>query len=169
MAMIKQAGFTIIELMTVLAVIGIVTTIGMPSMRDIMQNQQVRTAASDAHVSLLMTRSEAIKRNSNVDMASADWDDSWTVQVPGSPPTILRSIDPDANLTVECNTDGDDASEACPSEITFNRTGRPSSLMELRFFVAGNPRVMMRCVMISLSGVPRINIDQDNDTTNGCN
>jgi hypothetical protein len=102
-------------------------------------------------------------------MASADWADSWDVQVPGAPPTVLRSIDPDANLTVECNTDGDDASEACPSEITFNRTGRPASLMELRFFVAGNSSVMMRCVMISLSGVPRINIDQDFDTTNGCN
>ncbi len=165
----KQFGFTIIELMTVLAVLGIVTTIGLPSMRDIMLNQQVRTAASDAHVSMLMTRSEAIKRNTNVDMASADWSDSWDVQVPGAPPTILRSLDPDSNLTVECNTDGDNSAEACPTEITFNRTGRPASLMELRFFVAGNTRVTMRCVMISLSGIPRINIDSDNDTSNGCN
>jgi prepilin-type N-terminal cleavage/methylation domain-containing protein len=169
MAMKKQLGFTIIELMIVLAVIGIVTTIGMPSMRDIMLNQQVRTAASDAHVSMLMTRSEAIKRNTNVDMASANWGDSWDVQVPGAPPTVLRSMDSDTNLTVECNTDGDDSSESCPTEITFNRTGRPASLMELRFFVSGNPRITMRCVMISLSGIPRINIDSDDDSTNGCN
>lgn len=164
----RYSGFTIIELMIVISVVGVLAVIGLPSMRDLMFEQQVKTAASDTHISLLLTRSEAIKRNTDIEMrANTSWNNGWNVKIPAS--TVLRTQDPIPGITVECNTDSDSAAETCPAAITFSRAGRPTSYIEFRLFMEDNPRVTMRCVSVSLSGVPRVKLDMDNDTDNGCN
>jgi prepilin-type N-terminal cleavage/methylation domain-containing protein len=168
MTMKEQTGFTLIELLVAVTIVGILITVGLPSMRDMRLNQQVRTAASDFHLALLLTRSEAIKRNTNVDMArNTNWENGWDVEVSGGIP-IIRTQDAFANITIACDVDDDNSADTCPSTVTFNRTGRPTSFVDFWIYVNGNAQVSPRCVRLSLSGVPKVNLDNDYDPTNGC-
>ena len=166
----SQAGFTIIELMIVVAIAAVLSVIALPYMKDVISNQRVRAGVTDMHLSLLLARSEAIKRNGNINIVrtGGDWTGGWTVQV-ASDATVLQTTDALADdLTLACNTDANPAADACPASVTFNRTGRPTSLIEYRIYESGNPRVWMRCVSLSLSGRPAITVDSNTDITNGC-
>jgi type IV fimbrial biogenesis protein FimT len=82
-------GFTLIELMIVLAVVGIMAGIGAPAMTATVRSVQLSTASNDLLWSLFMARSEAIKRKSRVAVCkSADgimcahgggWQQGWLV------------------------------------------------------------------------------------------
>ncbi|OGT34743.1 MAG: hypothetical protein A2W28_04270 [Gammaproteobacteria bacterium RBG_16_51_14] len=165
-----QAGFTIIELMMTLAVAGILAAMAAPSMRNTLLNQRVKTAASDAHISFLLARSEAIKRSVDIEVErNTSWSNGWDVQIPAS--TILRTQDPLPGMSVDCNTDADASAETCPASITYKRTGRldqSDSPFELRFYVTGNNLITMRCVSLGLSGQPHIDMDTDGNTADGC-
>lgn len=167
----QHSGFTIIELMIAVAVVGILTMLALPSMKDSILTQRVKAAANEAHISLLLARSEAIKRNANIDInrTGTTWDLGWTV-VTQAGGTVLNTTPALQGVTIACNTDADptSAADACPSKITFGRTGRPTSLLEYRIYVPGNNRVFMRCVRISLGGQPHVDVDTDGNPANGC-
>lgn len=163
-----QDGFTLIELMVVVTIVGVLTAVAFPSFQQAYYNQQVKTTVSDAHISLLLARSEAIKRNANVELVAIA--DGWQVQLAGGGTALQTKSDMPSSITIQCNTDADTAAEACPDPIiTYKRTGRTSAFLESRFFVAANNNVVMRCLTTSLSGRPYVEIDSDGDTTNGCN
>jgi type IV fimbrial biogenesis protein FimT len=153
-------GFTIFELMIVVAIGGILAAVALPEMRTFQLTSQARTSAADVHLSLLLARSEAIKRNSSTTVtASSGWANGWEVKT-GS--TILRKQDALAgSMTVTCNG-------TCPTTITYSKTGRATPSAEIRFYASANNKVKMRCVSLGLSGKPSIDIDSDNDTSNGC-
>ncbi|MEE8321596.1 MAG: GspH/FimT family pseudopilin [Gammaproteobacteria bacterium] len=164
----RQPGFTLIELMIAVAIAGVLLAMGLPSMKTLMQDSRVKTAASETHLSLLLARSEAIKRSANIDLSrNTNWSNGWNVQVQ-SDSTVLRTQDPLSDVTVTCSTDSDATAEACPATVTFTRTGRPSSYIEFRLSATDNNKVFTRCVSISLSGRPRVKVDSDRDSTNGC-
>jgi len=166
-----QAGFTLIELMIAVTIVGVLTAIAFPSFQQAYHNQQVKTTVSDAHISLLLARSEAIKRNANVDIVGIAG--GWQVQLASDSTPFKTVSDMPSIITFECNTDANDltaASVACPAPvITYTRTGRISSFIELRFYVSTNNNIVMRCLTTSLSGRPYVVVDSDNDKTNGCN
>jgi type IV fimbrial biogenesis protein FimT len=153
--------------MVTVSVIGVLIAFGLPSLQSVLLNQRIKTTASDFHTALLLARSEAIKRGSDISIDGNT--NGWDIK---SGTTVLQTKDDlDASITVECNTDADTAAETCPASITFKRTGRldPANIpFEIRFFISGNPSVFTRCVSISLSGRPRVLIDSDNNPANGC-
>ena len=55
-------GFTLWELMTSLAVIGILLGIGVPSLMELQRNMAITSAANDLVSALLAARAEAVKR-----------------------------------------------------------------------------------------------------------
>lgn len=59
-------GFTLIEVMISLAVLGLVIMIGLPNLTAWLQNTQIRTAAEAVHAGLQLARAEALKRNATV-------------------------------------------------------------------------------------------------------
>lgn len=171
---ILQAGFTLLELMVIIAIVGVLSAVALPNMQDFISNQRIRAAVTEMQLSLLHARSEAIKRNDDVSLipAGGDWTDGWTVEASG--PTVLRTVEAlNDKITLACNTDNDVSTETCPATLTFERTGRPEKTTETRYefrlYESGNQRVSMRCVGVTLSGQPDIVFDHDNDTTNGCN
>lgn len=58
-----QAGMTLIELMTGVAIMGLLLMIGAPSLTAYVQNRQIRTAAESILGGLQLARAEAIKSN----------------------------------------------------------------------------------------------------------
>lgn len=72
-----------IELLTVLAIMGILLGIGAPSFRSLIQSQKLTATANDFFMSINLTRSEAVKRGIRVDLApkdaTGDWAKGWIV------------------------------------------------------------------------------------------
>ena len=71
----RLRGFTLIELMLVLVILAVFLSLAAPSMRDMVMTSQVRSSASDLYESVILARSEAIKRAANVDLipVSGSW------------------------------------------------------------------------------------------------
>lgn len=80
-----ETGFTLIELVTAIAILAIIIGLAVPSMQSYILNQRVRNASFDLTSDLLFTRSEATKRNANVVMAATGgtWQNGWTISAGG--------------------------------------------------------------------------------------
>lgn len=81
----KSAGFTVIEMMIVIAIFAITLTFGVSSYRTWVQNTQIRNAAESIESGIQRARAEAVKCNSTVaftllENASLVLDSSWTVK-----------------------------------------------------------------------------------------
>src|SRR4030095_12352858 len=76
------AGFTLVELLMVLAVVGLMTAIALPAMRIHLANADIRGVAGEVASGLEPARAEAIRRNAGVQFQRNGT--GWTVVVPGA-------------------------------------------------------------------------------------
>ena len=83
-------GFTIIELMITLALVGVLVTFGVPGFSGLMERNQLTTGINQFVSSLSLARSEAIKRNERVNICTSNdgvqctassYEDGWLVYV----------------------------------------------------------------------------------------
>jgi len=74
-------GFTAIELMVTIAVLLVLTVLAVPQMAPFLQRQRLKNASMDLASSVVLARSEAIKRNGTVYVVAngTDWSQGWTV------------------------------------------------------------------------------------------
>lgn len=147
-------GFTLIELMIAIAILGIALGIALPSYRDFVAASRVRTATFDLMAMLTLARSEAIKRNGNV---ALELDASgWSVVVVAAPaPPILRR-EAFTGITLACKTGTDCPGVQWPTGgVIYTGNGRlaitPSPTIDLGSAETG----IKRCISIDLSGQPR--------------
>ena len=136
-------GFTLIELMVTVTIVGVMLGIGIPSFRDFIATQAVKSAATEMATAMLLARSEAIKRNSDVTVAplsGTTWTTGWTVKV-GT--TLLLTKEAPANVSISSTT--------ATTSITFKSTGRPGAGAKFQFSGTSSA---VRCVRVDLVGVP---------------
>lgn len=79
-------GFSLIELMVVIAVVGILTSLALPSFQQAVANQRVRAAISDLSEDFAMMRIQAVKTGNRVGISSnsGGWKSGWTIFVDSS-------------------------------------------------------------------------------------
>jgi type IV fimbrial biogenesis protein FimT len=68
---LNQTGFTVIELMVVVAMLGIITAIGLPSLRSMLITSEVVETTNDLVLVMKRARSEAMKRGRDVRICSS--------------------------------------------------------------------------------------------------
>ena len=172
----RAAGFTIIELMVTVVVLGVLIALGVPSMRDLVLDQRVKTVVGDLHATLIFARSEAIKRNVFVAVCSqndsgtgcqnsTDWARGWIVYLdadgngfPGAASDILKAQDAFHNISLT----------GTGTNVTYQGDGRLRAAPTT--FVAGasdNDAITVRCVRLDLGGRPNIQVDT-NKAVAGC-
>lgn len=140
---VRARGFTLIELMVTVTLLGVLLGVAIPSFRDFMDTQRVKSAAFDMAAALLLARSEAIKRNADVTVApvtGTDWGTGWTVKAGATTLLQKESVD---EVTV--------ASPTATTSITFKSSGRPG--VDARFQFSGTSSTV-RCVRVDAAGIP---------------
>lgn len=91
-----QHGFTIIELMVVVAIVAILAALAAPSFTPLIERWRVRQTAEDLASTLYYARSEAIKRGGGITITAdaAGWTGGWKVShTQGVTTTDLQTTD----------------------------------------------------------------------------
>ncbi len=138
-------GFTMVELMVVLAVLVVVVGVAAPTMGPFISTQQIKAVSFDLTSDLLMARNEALKRNASVTISrkDGDWAKGWTVVASDGDDISARNA---PHVSVQFLN--------APASITFDVNGRVSSptaavRITLDSSLSG---ATSRCVQLDLAG-----------------
>ncbi|MBI2319513.1 MAG: GspH/FimT family pseudopilin [Betaproteobacteria bacterium] len=159
--LLRTSGFTIIELMITIVILAVLSSIAAPAFREMMVASRVRSAASDLYETVLLARSEAIKRNAAIDIvpSGGNWAGGWTVQVT-SDGTVLSTHEALDAVTVTANSSGN---------LSFRLDGRVSTnVRQMVLYTGEYATIQARCVYIDAAGRPSVRTDKDGNAANGC-
>jgi type IV fimbrial biogenesis protein FimT len=141
------AGFSLIELLITITLVGILAVMGAPAFTNWIQSSQIRTAAESISDGLQLARAEAVRRNTavrfNLTSASGlvDWEICATANSPCPSTDIIQKRSNtegsvNARIGVYNNGDGNNATNYAtiitagnelPAHATFNGLGRTVS------------------------------------------
>ena len=177
----KHTGFTLIELMITLFIVGILLTVGVPSLKTFMQGNQLIASTNELISALHVARSEAIKLNSRVSIcessdgancsATGSWRNGWIVFVDANGDLAGTGANTDCLLRIHDGfTDnqlivaGLDSNNAPITSFTFSSRGQPknivgasqSGVFSLCSLDNGGSTINSRAVVLSLSGRVRV-------------
>lgn len=160
----KAGGFTLIELMIVLAIAGLALALALPGFQGMIDRRQLNAAAVDMLHAIHLTRSEALRRNRTVQLApldDADWAGGWRIYASagGNGPyragdrLILQRAALPAGIQVESHT-------ASPSDIQIAYNGEGRSVRRSRMRLSGSWHLRLkqetRIIAINFQGRARI-------------
>ena len=132
----SSAGFSLPELMTVLAIAAILAALALPNLGGVLRAQRLKVAVNDLFGGIGLARAQALARNAHVQMTprdplGADWSRGWTVFVdrdddgrPGAGDEILAEH---AALADGIAIRFAFSSAAAPFYIAYNGAGRSTS------------------------------------------
>jgi type IV fimbrial biogenesis protein FimT len=171
-------GFTLIELMIVIAIVAILTTLAAPSFRSLIQSNTMSSAVNTFMADMRFARSESIRRGGGVVMCRSD--------APEAPTPVCRTttgtngwvsgwiiyIDQNNNGTIQPNellrvqspiTSIDSIMQRSPAtarnKLAFTATGRLTMSAALTLQFGGNPTFSnesQRVVCVSVGGRARV-------------
>lgn len=82
----RYSGFSLVELMIGVTIVGILFIMGVPSFKSWIQNTQIRTATEAIQNGLELARAEAVRRNTQVRFQLTSSVDNSCALAPGIPP-----------------------------------------------------------------------------------
>lgn len=142
---VLKKGFTLVEMLLVIAILAVLAAIGMPNLSIFILNNRVKSASFDIYSTLIYARSEAITRNGSVTVTpvGGNWTSGWTV-TEAATGTTLRS---------QAALNG--ISMTGPASVSYLGMGRLSAAVTpFSLTAAGVNSNNSRCVSIDLSGRP---------------
>jgi type IV fimbrial biogenesis protein FimT len=165
-SLMPMHGFTLLELMTAIAVMGILLGIGVPAFNGMIRGSQIAAETNDMVAALNLARSEALKRGVRVSVCAAednkktscstaepaDWSNGWIVfdddfgvvggELSGTD-TVLQVWEAPANgvtLTAE------------DPVVSFSRAARAEFPMKFEISKSGCTGDQKREIDVSISG-----------------
>ena len=137
-------GFTLLELMVAIAVLAVLATVGVPSFRDLIQNNRITTQTNELVTALSFARAEAIKRGQTIQVAIVAADPGWTatVTIAGGGATLRRFDREGSSVVVDDDVD-----------VFFGPTGAATAVQSI--FLKPGPSCSgekRRQVQVGLSG-----------------
>ena len=176
-----RRGFSLVELMIVLAVSAVLIGLAAPEMRDMIQRRRLDAAVADLYGAIDLARSQAIGRGSRVqlvplDAGGANWGSGWVVFIdadgdrrPGPAEEVIASHGPlPEGIVVSFNF----TSNKLPYYIAYNGAGRScshSSSMTARWGTLSlHQDGQIRRIRINMLGRARIcNPETERDSCSG--
>jgi type IV fimbrial biogenesis protein FimT len=116
----RARGFSLVELLVVVAVLALVVMLGLPNISAWLQNTQIRNAAEGAISGLQLARAEALRRNRPVRFNLVDTLDAGCNLAAAGPNWVVSQADPTANCAV-------DPSDTVDPFIVQKRSGQEGS------------------------------------------
>jgi type IV fimbrial biogenesis protein FimT len=161
----RMAGFTLVELMAVLAIIGILFAIGVPSYRSVRAAARVSTEVNGLLMDLQFARSEALKQGLNVTAcvspggaacgSSTSWQTGWIIFSDSNGNATVDSGE--TVLRVQKSLPSGDTVAVTLKSITFNRDGfalnLPNAGVLLTLHDSSSSKAATRCLAIAVSGM----------------
>lgn len=146
----RQQGFTLIEALVVVAIVGVLLTVAAPSFVNFTASQRIKSASFELYAALSFARSEALKRRQSVTVApvGGNWANGWTVSAPvAGTPTTLRSQDAISGVLMT----------GAPS-VVYRLDGRLISGSAVGVLIkpeSTHASVTNRCIRVDVSGIPK--------------
>ena len=113
-----QRGFTLFEMMIVVAIIGILTMFSMPMYRQWLQNSQLRARAESIAAGLQQARTEAVRLNATAGVRFVMTGNDWKVENVATGAVLQESMGADLGKNAVVT-----AAPAANATITFGPLG----------------------------------------------
>jgi len=147
----KKRGFTLVELLITVVVIAILVALATPSFRGLMDRNAVTATANDLLSSILLARSEAIKREQRVEFSGNAGFTTWQVAADtngdGAFDEILLQHNAGNQVSIAANN---------TTTITFNPRGRATVALTDNNYFDISKNDATRYVCFSATGRPRV-------------
>lgn len=145
----RHDGFTLVELMVVIAIVSAMLGIGVPLFSSFIQDQRLRATSSDLRVGLITARSEAVKRNRVVELQPASgtggvWGEGWIIPNPDDPD--------DEDIRLLTHIQSGKVTITGPDEIQFTPMGRVVAAQEFEIQVGTGSSASKSCLQLGTDG-----------------
>lgn len=161
-----STGFTLVELLITIVVLGIIAGLGIPSLQNYILQTRVKTGSQELFTSLLYARSEALKLNDDVYVYSngktaAGWTNGWFVTTDSSRTYADCQANQSGCLKIQESLNGLDVSTAV-ANVTYRKDGRVAATAAFEVCdAAGSVEVKKRRISITLTGRPTLDYNGD--------
>jgi type IV fimbrial biogenesis protein FimT len=157
-------GFSLIEVLTILLVVAILASVGLPSMTRMLEGNRLSVNTNRLVSSLYAARSEAVKQNTSVVIctrniagsacggAGTDWNDGWIVFVDTDDDGVHDAGEDFLNVVEKTDT-GMTFASGVSTKIVFSGDGMVNSNGNADYGEPGDPR----------AGTDAVNFQLDSD------
>ncbi len=167
-----EIGFTLIELIVVIAIVAILAVVAVPSFINLIKNNRLNSQASDFMTSLMLARSEAIRRGASICVKSngsnGSWTEGWKIALDAT--TDCSSTTASILQSYELLLGGNTLTVGDPFKtyirynslgVAINSNGTPAGSADFKICrgTTTNDIANSRVITISATGHPAIKVD----------